>query len=273
MDTKTQTTVTAAPVDEKTPLNDQSKTQADVKTAAGVVDRSSKGADTPLSPTFSTETEWKITIQNNDGSTNEIMLSPTSVTAPNHQEVRIVMPGAKEKDVDDMEAGKGLSAEEVSCTKHRASKITIMTNVNHKTDCQKGTQNADLHHHSTVPHRIIFHRHNHSHGSHAHHILQLQKLYWSLALKPSSRAYHSAAHYGHAELHSRSHNIVHACLQWKMGHHDDKDGCAYTGHCGIPPSDCNSSWRWILAERKVIGFGSLGVFLQCSDGAQHDSQQ
>ena len=174
MDTKTQTTVTAAPVDEKTPLNDQSKTQADVKTAAGVVDRSSKGADTPLSPTFSTETEWKITIQNNDGSTNEIMLSPTSVTAPNHQEVRIVMPGAKEKDVDDMEAGKGLSAEEVSCTKHRASKITIMTNVNHKTDCQKGTQNADLHHHSTVPHRIIFHRHNHSHGSHAHHILQLQ---------------------------------------------------------------------------------------------------
>ncbi|PMD46851.1 hypothetical protein L207DRAFT_613685 [Hyaloscypha variabilis F] len=125
MDTKTQTTVTAAPVDEKTPLNDQSKTQADVKTAAAVVDRSSKGADTPLSPTFSTETEWKITIQNNDGSTNEIMLSPTSVTAPNHQEVRIVMPGAKEEDVDDMEAGKGLSAEETA-KKARRMQIYII---------------------------------------------------------------------------------------------------------------------------------------------------
>jgi hypothetical protein len=121
MDTKTQSAVTTAPVDEKTPPNDEKKTPADVKTAAVVVNQASKGGDTPLSPAFSTETEWKITIQNNDGSTNEILLSPTSVAEPKHQEVRIVLPGAKEKDEKDMEAGKVLTAEEVRTPKERAS--------------------------------------------------------------------------------------------------------------------------------------------------------
>lgn len=121
MDTKTQTTFSTAPVDERKPLNYDKKTPADAKTAAVVVNQPSNDGETPISPAFSTETEWKITIQNNDGSTNEILLSPTSVPDPKHQEIRIVMPGAKEKDDKDVEAGKGLTAEEVSSPVDRAS--------------------------------------------------------------------------------------------------------------------------------------------------------
>jgi hypothetical protein len=53
------------------------------------------------------DTEWKITIQNSDGTKSEVMLSPISPDSPTRQEIRIVAPGAKVKEeAEDPEAGK-----------------------------------------------------------------------------------------------------------------------------------------------------------------------
>jgi hypothetical protein len=114
MDPKTRATITATPVDEKRAPSDGKAILANAKVAAVTVKEAPTVENTPTSPFFSTETEWKITIQNSDGATSEILLSPTSVNSPKHQEIRILMPGAKEKDGQDMEADKRLTAEEVS---------------------------------------------------------------------------------------------------------------------------------------------------------------
>jgi hypothetical protein len=73
-------------------------TPTKVDTAPVIVTTTAVPENATASAAISTDTEWKITIQNRDGTRSEVILSPVSPTNPTRQEIRIVMLGAKEEE-------------------------------------------------------------------------------------------------------------------------------------------------------------------------------
>jgi hypothetical protein len=106
MDSKTQASVTA------TPVVDAATTEVDAVPVT--ISTSAVPENVTASAIVSNDTEWKITIQNRDGTKSEVMLSPTTPEKPTRQEIRIVMPGAKTKaEVENPEAEKNRNTEDV----------------------------------------------------------------------------------------------------------------------------------------------------------------
>lgn len=62
------------------------------------VDTESTTESVHTSVAISTDTEWRITINNSDGTKNEVIVAPVSLTNPKHQEIQIVMSTAKAKE-------------------------------------------------------------------------------------------------------------------------------------------------------------------------------
>jgi hypothetical protein len=106
MDDKTQVSATA------TPSVDAAATEVDTGPVA--VSTSAVPEKVTASAAVSNDKEWKITIQNRDGTNSEVTLSPVSPENPTRQEIRIVMPGEKTKaEVEDPEAEKNPNTKDV----------------------------------------------------------------------------------------------------------------------------------------------------------------
>jgi hypothetical protein len=110
------------------PLSDTTPAKVD-KVAPVIVTTNAHPVNVTTSVAISTDTEWKITIQNSDGTKSEVMLSPVSPTTPTHQEIRIVMPGAKVKEGDDAEAENAPKTEEVNNSKGDTTHLYTKTYV------------------------------------------------------------------------------------------------------------------------------------------------
>jgi hypothetical protein len=97
-------------MDSKSPLSDTAPAKLD-KVAPIAVTTTAHPENVTMNMAIPADTEWKITIQNSDGTKNEVILSPVSPTTPTYQEIRIVMPSAKVKGEGDGGEGDGGEAE------------------------------------------------------------------------------------------------------------------------------------------------------------------
>lgn len=118
-------------MDNKSPPSDAAPAKVD-EVAPITVTTTAHPENVTASVAISTDTEWKITIQNSDGTKNEVMILPVSSTNPTYQEIRIVMPGAKVKEDGDVEAENAPKTEEVYNSKgdttHLYTKTYIVIN-------------------------------------------------------------------------------------------------------------------------------------------------
>jgi hypothetical protein len=94
MDKKTPVIVTG------TPVSDTASTKGDEANITGDPEK------VITNVAISTDTEWKITIQNRDGTKSEVMLSPVSPKSPTRQDIRIIMPLAQTNEQKDPEIEK-----------------------------------------------------------------------------------------------------------------------------------------------------------------------
>ena len=119
------------------PASDTARTKVDT-VAPVTVTTTATPENVTASVAISTDTEWRITIQNSDGTKSEVMLSPVSQTNPTRQEIRIVMPGAKVKEEgEDAYAEKNPKTEEVSNSRHDIVHLQPNTYIFKKQSFQK----------------------------------------------------------------------------------------------------------------------------------------